>query len=101
MNKEDILKKSRLENSDEMVIQIIDKSFRWIYLTMVLVAAFFAFIRGIEDQPIMDLCATVSFSISVGNIYRAYKTNNKYYLIIGFILFAIAIFATIRFFMGY
>lgn len=48
INKEEILAKSR-KSGDEMEGVVKDKSMKWTYITMVFVAAIFAFIRS-EDR---------------------------------------------------
>jgi len=67
----------------------------------VLFAAIFAFIRDMNNQPSMDLCATVALSVFAGRIYCFARTKNRYDIIIAVITCAIAVFATIRFFMGH
>lgn len=101
MNKEEVLKMAQRENSDEREVQIKDKSLKWTYITMVIVAAVFAFIREQNGQPMMDLCATVSASVCVGQIYRFIRTRKKENLLIGIITLAIVIFSVIRFCMGH
>ncbi len=103
MNKEEILKKSRNENRkrDEMEISVHNKSLKWTYVVLVLTASIFTLIRDINGQPMMDLSATVCFSIAAGNIYKFIKLKDKFYLIIFFITLAVGIFATVRFFMGH
>lgn len=101
MNREEILERSRNSRNDEMERQIKDKSFKWIYIVMTLAAAFFALIRGLHEQPIMDLCATVCFSVCAGNLYRAHWTRDKFSLRIGILMLIVGIAATIRFFMGH
>lgn len=100
MDKETILRKAKNE-TDEMIVQIHEKAMKYTYTMLVLSAAVFAFVRALNDQPIMDLAATVCFSVFVGRIYCFIKTKEKYDLIIAVITITIAIFATIRFFMGY
>lgn len=100
MDKETILKKAQKE-TDEMAIQIRDKSIKYTYVVLVLSAAIFSFIRGLHDQPIMDLCATVSYSVAAGRLYCFIKTREKYDLLIAIIMLTIAIAATIRFAMGH
>ena len=101
MNKEEILSKAKSENKDERELQVWDKSMRWTYLTMVIVAAVFAFIREMESQPIMDLCVTVCASVVVGQFYRFIKTKDKHCLMMGIIALIVGIFAFIRFCMGH
>lgn len=101
MDKEEILRRSREEHYDEMEVQIKDKAIKWTYLVLVLSAAVFAFIRETYGQPIMDLCATVSLSVFTGQIYCFIKTKDRYNLILAVITFIIAVFATVRFFMGH
>lgn len=100
MDKETILKKAQGEK-DEMVEQTRDKAMRWTYLVLVLSAAVFAFVRGMRDEPIMDLCATVSFSVFAGRIYCYVKTKQRYDLIMAIVTIAMAVVATVRFFMGH
>lgn len=101
MNKEDILKKSRNENCDEMEVAVTDKSMRVVCIAMILIAAVFAYIRSENGEPMMDLCATVNFSVSAGNFYKFAKLKNKSYIFIAVITLIGGIFATVRFFMGH
>lgn len=101
MNKEEILKMAQKENCDEMALQVRDRAMKWTYLAMVIVAAIFAEIRAMNDQPMMDLCVTVCASVAVGQFYRFAKTKEKSCLIFGIITFAVGIFALIRFCMGH
>lgn len=81
MNKEEILEKSR-KSEDEMTVQVKDKSFKWILITMVVLAAIFAFIREEQGYPISDLTITVSGACFIGFIYRFIKTKDKYNLLL-------------------
>lgn len=101
MDKDEVLRISREEHYDEMEVQIRDKAMKWTYLVLVLSAAVFAFIREMDGQPVMDLCATVSLSVFTGQIYCFAKTKDRYNLIMAVITFAITVFATVRFFMGH
>lgn len=101
MDKEEILRRSREEHCDEMEAQIRDKAMKWTYLVLVLSAAVFAFIRETYGQQVMDLCATVSLSVFIGQIYCFIKTKDKYNFIMAVITFIISVFATVRFFMGH
>ena len=74
---------------------------KWTYLTMVIVAAVFAYIRGMKDQPMMDLCVTVCASVSVGQLYRYWKLRCKDCLILGLVALAVAVVALVRFCMGH
>ena len=74
---------------------------KYTYIALVISAAIFAFIRAQKDQPIMDLCATVCFSVFAGRIYCYVKTKDSTNLIMALITFLVAIFATIRCFMGH
>ena len=103
MNKEEILAKSRKENEgcDEFQLQVRDKSMKWTYITMVVVAAIFAWVREEQGLPTMDLCATVGLSACAGQSYRFIKTKDKQYLIWAVITLLIGIFAIIRFLGGH
>ncbi|MDO5346074.1 MAG: DUF6442 family protein [Lachnospiraceae bacterium] len=101
MNKEEILKKARQEKNDEMVTQVRDQSMKWTYIAMVLTAAFFSYIRDRQGLPMMDLCATVSISVCVGQFYRYWKTRDKGCLLIAVIMLVVSIFAAVRFYMGH
>lgn len=101
MNREEILMKAQKEGNDEMEVQVKDRSMRWTYITMVLAAAMFSFIRGEWGYPIMDLAATVSISVCAGQFYRFIKGKDKASLIIAVIMLSVAIVSTIRFFMGH
>ncbi|MCI8281267.1 MAG: hypothetical protein HFI76_06145 [Lachnospiraceae bacterium] len=101
MNKEEILSAAQKEGTDEREVQIKDKSIKWTYLSMVIAAAIFSFLRENQGYPIMDLTATVSFSVCIGQFYRYIKGKDKLSLLLAVIMLAVAIFATIRFFMGH
>ena len=101
MEREEILKRAQKEGNDEMEIQIKDKSIKYTYIAMVLVAAVFSCIREQQGLPIMDLCATVCFSVSVGQGYRFIKWKNKHALIMAILTLAVGICATVRFMMGH
>lgn len=103
MNKEEILAKSRKENEgcDEFQLQVRDKSMKWTYNTMVVVAAIFAWIRERQGLPMMDLCVTICSSVCAGQSYRFIKTKDKQYLILAVITLLIGIFAIIRFLGGH
>lgn len=100
MDKETILKKARNEK-DEMVVRTCDRAMRYTYIALVLCAAVFAFIRGMNDQPVMDLCATVCFSVFAGQTYCFVRMKDKFHLIMAIVALIIAIAATVRFFMGH
>lgn len=100
MDRETILKKAQNE-TDEMVAQTRDKSMKYTYIALVLCAAFFSFIRGLKNQPVMDLSATVCFSVFANRIYFFIKHKEKSDLIIAAIAMVIAVMATIGFFMGH
>lgn len=100
MKKEDILKKAQEEKSDEMENSVRDRSAVWMTIAMTIAAGFFVCMRE-ENAPIMDLTATVSFSTAVCCIYRFFRLKQIHYLIMGLVLAAITVFATIRFFQGH
>lgn len=101
MDRDEILRRSRGEKCDEMEVQTRDKSMKWTYIALVLSAAFFSFIRGSHDQPIMDLCATVCISVSAGRFYCYAKTKDKFNLVMAVVMLVVAIVASVRFFMGH
>lgn len=101
MNREDILRKAQTEGNDEMELQVRDKSMKWTYVAMVIAAAVFSFIRQMQDYPMMDLTATVSISVAVGNFYRYLKCKDKSNLCIAAVMFAVFVLSTIRFLMGH
>lgn len=101
MKKEEILKKAQAEKSDEREKQIKDFSFRWTYLTMAVAAACFAYNRAAHGEPMMDLCATVCFSVCAGMAYRFVKLREKSDLLFAVITFAAACTATVRFLTGH
>lgn len=49
----------------------------------------------------MDLTATVCFSVFANYIYRFIKTKEKHYLLLSAVLFVIGVMAVIRFAMGH
>lgn len=100
MTREEVLAKAR-NGKDEMAVQVKDKAMKWTYIVLVLSAAVFAFIRGLDDQPIMDLCATVCYSVFAGRMYCYIKTKEKYDLVMALTTIATAVVATVRFFMGH
>lgn len=101
MDPQEVLRKARQEGNHEMEASIREKSFRWTYLTMALVAAIFAYIRERQGQPMMDLCVTVCASVTVGQFYQFAKTKDKSCLIMGSITLFIGIVGLIRFVMGH
>ena len=101
MDRDEVLRRSREEKNDEMVVQVRDKAMKWTYIALVLSAAFFSLIRGIHDEPIMDLCATVCISVSAGRFYCFSKTKDKFNLIMAIVTLIVAIAAGVRFFMGH
>lgn len=101
MEKEEILAKAQAEKKDEMEVFVSDKSMRWTCIAMVLAASFFAIVRSVQDQPIMDLTATVGISACVGNLYRYNKTKEKFCLVMAGIAAVIAVVSTVKFFMGH
>lgn len=100
MKKEDVLKKARAEKSDEMEKVVRDRSAVWMALAMVIAAGFFVCMRD-ENAPIMDLAATVCFSTAVCCFYRFVRLKSVSYLIMGILLTAMTVFATVRFFQGH
>lgn len=100
MDKKEILQKAQAEKIDEREVFISDRSMRWTYIVMVLSAGIFTIVRSCQDLPIMDLCATVCFSVATGHIYRFVKTREKFNIIMGIAMLVIGAFATVRFFMG-
>ncbi|MDE7312089.1 MAG: hypothetical protein K2N87_10820 [Eubacterium sp.] len=101
MNREDILRKAQKEGNDEMEMQVRDKSMKWTYVSMVIAAGIFSFIRDMQDYPMMDLTATVAISVAVGNFYRYLKCKEKSNLMIAVVMFAVFALSTIRFLMGH
>lgn len=101
VNREDILKKARQENKDEMAEQVRDRSMRWTYIVMVLTAAVFAFLRAERGETLMDLSVTVCASVAAGQLYRFLKTRERPCLVLGLIALAVSILALVRFCMGY
>ncbi|MCI8550805.1 MAG: hypothetical protein HFI68_09520 [Lachnospiraceae bacterium] len=101
MDREEVLRRSRNEKNNEMEARIWDRAMRWTYLGMVLAAAVFSYIRSLDGQPVMDLCATVCISVFAGRIYYYIKTKDKFNLIMALFALVIAVFATVRFFMGH
>lgn len=99
MNKEEILAKSR-KSEDEMTLQVKDKSFKWILITMLALAAIFAFIRAEQGYPISDLTITVSGACFVGFIYRFIKTKDKYNLVLAIFTLISCIAGIYRFCIG-
>ncbi len=100
MKKDEILKKARAEQSDEMELAVRDRSAVWMAIAMAIAAGFFVCMRG-EDEPISDLGATVCFSTAVCMIYRFIRLKKPYYLITGIVLAAATVFLTVRFFQGH
>ena len=100
MKKDEILKKARAEQSDEMEIAVRDRSAVWMAIAMTIAAGFFVCMRG-EDEPIADLGATVCFSTTVCMIYRFIRLKKPFYLIMGILLAAATVFMIVRFFQGH
>lgn len=100
MKKEEILEKARSEKKDEMEKAVRDRSAVWMAIAMVIAAGFFVSMRK-EGEPIMDLTATVCFSVAVCCIYRFIRLKQVGWLIMGIVLAGMTVFAAVRFFMGY
>lgn len=100
MKKEEILEKARSEKKDEMEKAVRDRSAVWMVIAMVIAAGFFVSMRK-DGEPIMDLTATVCFSVAVFCIYRFIRLKQVGWLIMGIVLAGMTVFATVRFFMGY
>lgn len=101
MNREEILERAQKENQDEMEVRVRDQAMRWTYIVMVFAAAVFAFIRSERGDSMMDLCATICFSVAAGQLYRFIKMKGRDCLVLGLIALAMAVFAVVRFCMGY
>lgn len=101
MKKEEILEKSRSENRDEREEIVRDKSMRWTLITMVVLSAAFAYIRGTKGESVMDLAVVVCGSTCVSFLYRFFKTKRKDYLVWGIVTACAAAFALVKFCMGY
>lgn len=101
MDREEILKKAQAEKQDELEIHVKDKSMLWSYIAMVIAAAVFSFIRSEQGLPMMDLTATVSFSVFANQMYRFVRTKERQYLLIAVIMAVVAVIATVRFMMGH
>lgn len=99
MNKNEILEKSR-KSGDEMELQVKDKSFKWILITMVVLAAVFAYIRAEQGYPMSDLTITVTGSCFVGFIYRFIKTKDIYNLFLAIFTLLGCILGIYSFFIG-
>lgn len=100
MKKEEILAKARSEKKDEMENAVRDRSAVWMAIAMAIAARFFVCMRG-EDEPVMDLAATVCFSTAVCCIYRFVRLKQIRWLIMGIMLAAMTVFATVMFFMDH
>ena len=100
MKREEILKKTQQEKSDERAEQVKGLSFRWTYLTMAAAAAIFAYFRAAQGQSMMDLCATVCFSVCAGMVYRFVKTREKSCILLAAVTFAVTFVAAVQFLMG-
>ncbi len=100
MKKEEILAKARSEKNDEMKNAVRDRSAVWMAIAMTIAAGFFVCVRE-EGEPIMDLTATVCFSTGVCCIYRFVRLKQISWLIMGIVLAAMTVFATVRFFQGH
>ena len=101
MNRDEILKKARQENRDEMAEQVKSRSMRWTYIVMVLTAAIFSFIRAERGETMMDLSVTVCASVAVGQAYQYIKLRDRGCLLLGLIALAVCILALARYCMGY
>lgn len=101
MNREEILNKAKNENKDEMEIAVRDKSMWITYIVMVLVAAVFTYFRAEKGESIMDLTVMICASVASGQFYRFTKIKEKSCLLLGVIALCVAIFALVRFCLGY
>ena len=100
MNKNEILKTSRLENKDEREDRIRDESVKWVFLAMIVISAIFAFIRGIRGESVLDLGVIVCSSLTVFQFYRYFKLRKREYLIYAIIAFCTAVICLIGFCLG-
>ena len=101
MNKDEILKKSRSEHSDEREDAIRDRSLRWTLITMTVLSVVFAFLRAYKGQSTSDLAVVMCGSVGVTFLYRFFRTKQIYYLVLAAVLLAVAVFSLIRFISGY
>lgn len=100
MKKEEILEKSRGENQDERNETVRDKSLKWTLITMVVLSAVFAYLRGAAGQSMYDLTVVVCGSTSVSFLYRFFKTKETQFLVMGILIAAAAVMALIMYCKG-
>ena len=67
----------RSENRDEREEQIKDRSMKWTFLTMVAVSAFFAFLRGIKGENVLDLAVVVCASVAVFQLTHFFRLRPR------------------------
>lgn len=99
MNKEEILKMSRMESQNEMENHIRDKSFFISTITLIIVAEVLAYIRMLKGQPVWDLCLTEWAAITAGFLYRFIMIKSKlllFVVICSLIMLAISFFCMIK-----
>lgn len=99
MKKEDILKKAREEDTDEMENFVMDKSQSWVFLVMGICLIVFTMIKQERGEQTSDLTFTIALGMSVGNIYRFVKLRRTNYLIWAIITAICAVICLIFFIM--
>lgn len=101
MKKEDILKKAREEDSDEMETFVRDKSMSVVFIVMGICIAVFIWIRQDLNERYCDLPFTVALGASAGNFYRFAKLHNAKSLCIAIVTGICAVFYLILTVLGY
>ena len=101
MKNEEILEIAQNDMEDEREIQVKDKSFLWAYIILTLSICFFRYIGTENADSISDLSASICLSACAAFTYRFIKTKEKWYLLLAFITFSVAILGIVRFFMGH
>ena len=91
MNKEEILELRRKENRDERDEAIRDKSNKWVFVVMIIIAAIFAIVRVMKGETMLDLTVTVCSAMAVSNWYQYKYTMKRDNLISAIIISVVAV----------
>ena len=98
MKKEDILKKSQAEGSDEMEKFIQNRSMWWGAIVMCILLIVFSIIRRENGQYTFDLTATIGAGVAVENFFQYKKLHDKKNLAFGIIISVGTVLSAIWFF---
>lgn len=100
MKKDEILKRSRSEQSDERKEHIDDKAFVYGMVAVMFVSFILIAWNDFHDQPFWDISAIVCSALGVGSLVK-YKDSKKIaYLIVGLVATILTITSISIYFMA-